>query len=357
MIDTNQRTGYAYVFTLPYWIFIEADETWVAHDVKYKNLRYRIYAPHRHSQMPFLNTPTILNINQVPGLSTDKHVEFEPSVIAVPTIGEPLKMQLFWPGGPHKVPPHLIPKDSVRIDIFALEGNEFHPNEADRFLKQTMEYVRWRTKQWWIGRSSTALFRLRAFPFPIHQNGALVKRQVRMLRPTTISTIYGNEVRLSKSTWEKCLISAVSGNEQIPIYDTLIAEAKYFAGSGDIRQSILEASSAVDICKEIAFRRLWLAKNPGKEFGKSRRDKTLRNWDCPRHLDNVFIRHFGRSYKREHPEEWFEINRLWEARNNIAHGGPTECATPPVTIDWKACRRFVEASMHCLSWLISLPAK
>jgi hypothetical protein len=134
----------------------------------------------------------------------------------------------------------------------------------------------------------------------------------------------------------------------------LLLEARFFIASGAIRQSTLEASSAVDICKEITFQRLWCENNPGKRYDEGRRGKLLRNWDYPRHLDIKFKNHFGKSYKKEHYQEWSTINNLYEARNNIAHGGPNQYGSPAVAVDEKVCRSFIMASEHCVRWLLNI---
>lgn len=348
------KVGYTYIYTLPYWIFTEDDDKWEVIGIDYNNYVYRVYRPYRHDKLPFLNTPTEIHTKQIPGFESAQNTTFDPSFYGLPTIGDPLKKQLIYPGHENKLDPKLLPKDSIRIDVLPKTGEMFQPVEADRFINNLMELVRWKTKQWWITRSSHGICRVGAFPFPIDRNSVPVKDKVRPFKPFTAIPLYGDEANLSDSIWKECLASACLDNEQVPVYEMLLLEARYFLASGDIRQATLEASSAVDICKEIIFQRLWCANNPGKSYGDSKRNKLLRNWDYPRHLDVKFSNHFRRSYRQENPQEWSEINYLYEARNNIAHGGPNQYGQPPVVVNEKVCRGFVMASTHCMGWLLEL---
>jgi len=133
----------------------------------------------------------------------------------------------------------------------------FQPVEADRYISKLMKLVRWKTNQWWITRSSQGICRVGAFPFPIDKHGAPVRDEVRPLKPFTAIPLYGDEVNVSNSIWNDCLAGACLDIEQVPVYEMLLLEARYFLASDNIRQSTLETSSAVDICKEIVFKKLW----------------------------------------------------------------------------------------------------
>ena len=346
--------GYAYVYTVPYWIFTEDTEKWNGIKVDDKNYLYLVYPPHRHSPYPFLNTPTKMNLEQIPGLRILGNITAEPFNILLPVMGKPLKRNIIWPGGIDKLDPCSIPKDSVRIDMLSKSGYTFEPKDANRFLNNLMQLVRWKTKQWWITRSSYALSKSGAFPIAIDTHHLPVKETIRPLPVITTSGLFGDELNLTEALWEECISHTCLDQEPIPVYELLLLEARYFVGVNEIRQSILEASSAVDFCREITFERLWCAKYPGKIFDDKRRNDLLRNWDYPRHLDVLFNKHFGRSYKLERPQHWSYINCLSKSRNNVAHGKPSEYGDPPVTVDNKLCRQFITASEDCVKWLMSI---
>jgi hypothetical protein len=195
------KSGYAYIYTLPFWIFTEDNGQWLGYSVEYQNIIYRVYPPHRHGRSPFLNTPTVIHSSQIPGLTAADNITFDPSVITLPTIGQPLKVQLIWSSDASKLDSKLIPKDSIRIDILPKTGELFQSVEADRFLKHLMEQVRWKTKQWWITRSNQALSRKGAFPFPINQDSIPISEEIRPFSPITCYTIFGDEKNLNESIW------------------------------------------------------------------------------------------------------------------------------------------------------------
>ena len=348
------EAGYAYIYTLPYWIFTDDTELWRGNQVEYNDYIYAIYPPHRNSDYPFLNTPTKIHFEQIPGLKTNENITVEPFNILLPDMGDPQKRLIIWPGGIDKLDPIKIPKDSVRIDILPKSKNKFQPDEAKRFLNNLMQLVRWKTKQWWITRSSYALSSSGAFPIVINTQRLPIKTTIRLLPVISTCGLFGDEAILTESLWIECSTQACLDDVNVPVYDFLLLEAKYFLGVKDIRQTILEASSAVDICKEITFQRLWCAKHPGKLYDESKRFDLLRNMNYPKHLDFKFQNHFHRSYKQEHPHEWTEIKNLYDTRNNIAHGGHNEYGAPPVVVDYDVCRKFVLAADHCVSWLLNL---
>jgi hypothetical protein len=145
------EAGYAYIYTLPYWIFTEDDdEKWQGFNIDYKNYIYKIYPPHRQGRLPFLNTPTEIHTKQIPGLRSAENITLDPSFILVPIIGDPLTKAIIWPDGKNQSDLLSLPKDSIRIDILPKTEQAYQPDEANRFLKNLMELVRWKTKQWWI---------------------------------------------------------------------------------------------------------------------------------------------------------------------------------------------------------------
>ncbi len=159
-----------------------------------------------------------------------------------------------------------LPRDSIRLDVCSPIHND-RSGEIDdasaQFKKQFMELLRWRSKQWWITRSSYGLSNIEHFSFRVNSSGDVrpeispFSGEARMRIPS------GKEKLIDADIWN-IAINDLKAGTQVPVYELLLLEAHYFHATGDLRQAVLDADNACEQLKEIVFEKLWLGRNPGK---------------------------------------------------------------------------------------------
>jgi hypothetical protein len=363
MLETSE----AFVFTYPFWIYINHKDPPRPIHMNIDGRKVRFYPPFRNAPPTFVNQSRLEDPKKVPFLP-GKQPDYATFLIVPPPVfifkvkdtGEVNESELagFSEGpfqGPSPLPEDAFPKDGMRLDITATDHTTT-TGIAYEVSSRLMQLLRWRSGQWWISRSMAGITQIGPLQFSVNSDGGY-RRKPQLPTPIVAArTPSGHEQSVNHAIWTQSITDLVDGTE-VPVHELLMADARYFFSIGDLRQAVLEADGACEYLKEITFDKLWSARNPGRTYDKAKREDLLRNWDLPRHLDEKFQNHFRRSYKGEHPTEWNEINNLWSARNNVAHGAPTEFGDPPVKVDEAIMQRFMDAATHCTRWLMSLQVR
>ena len=245
-----------------------------------------------------------------------------------------------------------LPPDSLRVDAYGVSEDELLPR-ADEAIETLLRLLRWKSGQWWITRSHSALMQFGPLGFPVSPKGDAIMRATRHSAPTGVFPPFGHERLVSDSIWVEALAALEAGGV-VPVHQLLLSDAYFFTGIHEYREAVLAASAACDHIKEKVVGELWLRRNPGKVYDDDRRNDVLRNWDLPRHLDLKLQNHFGRSFRAENEPAWSAVNQLWEARNNVAHGAKNVFGDPPKKVDRPVMADFLHAAAECIAWLEGL---
>lgn len=357
-MGSGRMDGSAYLFSLPYWLFVDPAAPPAIVEVKVAADTFRLYPPFRDKPVHSLTAPHCVDPARIPfrpHRRPPQSFRVLPAPISLPKFaGADVK---FWwahiSGNFQELPPEEdLPKDFVRIDAYSSQSEGLGPRTIGLF-QALMEALRWRSGQWWITRSSQGLSRATHLLFPVTEGGNVAAARTHSSGEVGVFTLDGCERRVTDAIWREAIKDACGG-AYVPFYDLLVLDALYFQSIGDLRQAVLQADAACEHLKEIVFERLWTSRNPGKTYDSKRRRDLLRTWDLPRHLDVKFSKHFRRSYKQEHPTEYQLVNDLWEARNNVAHGGQNVFGQPPVQVQSEQVKQFIYAAKHCITWLLDL---
>jgi hypothetical protein len=354
--------GFAYLFPLPYWLFVDPADPPSIVEVKVDAFVFRLYPPFRDKSAQFLTLPNSVNPIRIPFRpyrAPSRPVEVLPAPISLPQFGGDSAGNMrvkFWRGGragSADLPPEEnLPKDFIRVDGYG-PAADMTADRAVEFFRSVMGLLRWRSGQWWITRSSQGLSSATYLSFAVSAAGSAVATRTRYSGVVKVHTLRGDEREVTEVMWRQAIQDAADG-VLVPFYELLLLDARYFHSIVDLRQAVLQADAACEHLKEVVFEKLWTKRNPGKIYDSERRSQLLRNWDLPRHLDTKFQNHFRRTYKGEHPVEWQVIHNLWEARNNVAHGGPNAFGQPLIEVESKHVTEFLGAAKHCITWLLSL---
>ena len=328
------KAGTSYLFTYPFWFFVDTASKPTVVEITIKNTLVRFYPPFRSApanfiSMPFIN-PHNIPINNKTRLRVDAKIK---DMAAIPLLreNEGITMRTTltreW-----KNPPAKFPMDSIRIDILGdIEGNE--PEELSVKL---INQLRWRSRQWWIGRSSDVSSGHIRNSFDISTEGEPISILDGIAKGRTVA---GFEIAIDDSVWQAS-INDIKDTVEAPLYDVLLLDSYYFAAAKDIRRSVLDLATACEVTKNITFERLNLQKD---------------GTDLLKHLSITLEKQINRSYEKEENANYSIIKDLWIARGNIAHGkieyrynGQT------VVIDDRRVIDFAKAAENCVRWLEAL---
>ena len=349
----TEVSGSAFLFTFPFWIYVDRDADLAPMVVRKEGAELRVYPPFRsapanHSTLPIpdlTQTPIPLGAVQVPPPS---HIE---PVTAIPTIpdaeGDQAGMVVAW-GAEWKNPPRYFPMDSLRIDLVSAQGNGF---PIGTLVDDLLRSIRFLSHQWWIGQASWPLSSsLLRYEIPIDTDGTLLFETVGLR--TAGRTFNGTERPVDAGIWSQAL-SDIERGIDIPAPALLLLDAQFHRAVGDYRRFVLDASTAAEVSKDEAYERLWPVFGDGSRF---KRGKMLHGYDLDLHVDEDLKRYAGRSYREEYPQYFRAVEDLWDARGNVAHGKipffRRDGATIPVDADHAS--RLSAAAAHLVDWLDQL---
>jgi hypothetical protein len=341
--------GRCYLFSFPFWIFVDTASEPSVEEISRDGLVLRIYPPFRSGPANFTSMPHLdpHQIPFLPGKKPCKPVDIPP-IAAIPQLAsgnqtEP-SLLLTW-GINWGKRPRIFPMDSLRLDVFGACEN------LEAVIEHLLQLLRWRSRQWWIGRSIATLGGgfLRG-ELPVLSDGSLAELQGH--GHTQGRTVNGDELPIDKHLWTSVIEDFRSGIEP-PIYDILLLDAQYFASTRESRLSVLDAASACEQARDTTIERLWPSHGGQRKF---HRDKVLKGDKLYNHLDRDLNNYIGRSYRSEHPSHFEKIKTLWIARHNVAHGGSGKYRQGgrTVQIDDKGALEFALAAEDCVRWLESL---
>jgi hypothetical protein len=159
------------------------------------------------------------------------------------------------------------------------------------------------------------------------------------------------ELPLTHDLWARALALTESATDP-PLPKQLLLDARYFVACSDRRRFVLDAAAACEVAKEMAVERVWQTKNKGPY----RRSKVLSRYDLPKHVDESLRVICGRSLLDEQPNVFADIERLWDARGNVAHGEGAYYRTTGVRveIDDPKALEILASAEACVRWLDSL---
>ena len=354
--------GICYLFPLHSWVFLDAKDPPRITELVHEYTKIRVYPPFAsRSPEALVDRVESDKVPFRPNRDPSAGFRVMPAPLALPqfssAVGAPASIKLFGLGPDGRMSPgptpEEMPSDFIRMDVYA-ESEDDGLRHSVVLLERLNELIRWRTRQWWVTRSSDGLSGATLTSFPVTEAGSISARSRNLSAGVRSYTMNGDEKPLSNGDWQQVLRDIDEGTYP-PIGHVLLFDARYFHSIGDLRQAVIQADAACEIVKEQTFETLWTQRNPGKLYDPERRNDLLRNWDLPRHIDAKFANHFGRSYRQEHPAQWTIIDQLWQARNNVAHGAENTFGDPPESVTPTHVRDFLAAADHCISWLESLP--
>lgn len=331
------KSGVSHLFTYPYWIFVDTTISLPITEISLEDNLVRIYPPFRSGKanflpMPFINPRNIPSIHPITVLidPRTKDLAVIPRFDRQPDGTFSLT---FYSSNDWGTPPIKFPMDSIRVDVLGDKEDSYLVYDVvEKLLKQ----LRWRSNQWWIGRSSDVLSGHKRNSFDISEKGEPLSVLQGIVRARTLSDF---EKAIDVPIWQSAIADIQNANEA-PLYDVLLLDARYFAAANDIRRSLLDSATACELAKNMTFERLNLPKD---------------GTDLIKHISEKLEEKINRSYKTEEPDNFKIIKDLWVARGNIAHGKiEYRYEGQPVVIDKERCFKFAEAAENCVRWLEKL---
>ncbi len=334
MAPQASRISSSFLFSYPFWIYVDTSSPLPIIEIELEGHFLRIYPPFRSAPANFISMPFI-NLQNVPAVSKAE-IQFDPNIkdlAAIPLLAQadgdtPLLITALteWVD-----PPIKFPMDSLRVDII---GDR--EDMAEVISAELMQQLRWKSCQWWIGRASDVSSGHIRNEFKVSREG----KQLGVLEPIARGrTVTKDEVAIDVPIWQSAIANIRDGVE-VPLYDLLLLDARYFSAANDIRRSVLDSATACELAKNMTFERLNLTKN---------------GTDLLKHLGDVLDGHINRSYERESAANYATIKDLWIARGNIAHGKiEYRYSGITVRIDTNRASEFVQAAEDCVRWLNKL---
>jgi hypothetical protein len=239
------------------------------------------------------------------------------------------------------------PMDSLRVDV---DGNSDDQNLVASVATRLFRLIRSLTNQWWITRSADAMLGngLIRHSLAVDSLGLVIELPVSEASRAALS---GDERPLDLATWNNALDALAAGlDADEPL--ALLHDARYFAHLEDVKPALFNCALACEISKNRAAEGIW---KRSKE-GRFRIGKVFSGYDLPQHLSAQLDAFAARSLEREHLATFQEIERLWDARGRIAHGGPAAFLHEGQLISVNGARvlQFERAAFHCIAWIQSL---
>lgn len=346
-MPTSSSIGKAYFFTFPFWIFIDRNNTLTVQEIQLENLPLRIHPPFRSAPANYIPMPRV-NPHSIPssGKQNNYPQAFDMSISAVPLLGGALSEGRAFK---YFQTPHFdkelsaFPMDSMRIDVLSINYDE---NVIREIFSEFLNYLRFRTRQWWIGRSMDFIIGFIRNAAPFTESDILIEPSECLLR---VSTINGDELPVNGDLWSSVIKDMVNKTE-VPAFHYMILDAYYYAYTGDIKGAIINAATACEQAKDLTFERLWKKLKGNDSF---KRGKVLSGYDLPDHISHDLEAFGSYSYSKLFPDEFNQIEDLWNARGNIAHGGPNMFWRDRKKnyIDRQLGIQLVKASDRCIKWL------
>ena len=241
---------------------------------------------------------------------------------------------------------NFFPMDSIRIDVLSIDDKE---NAIRTTCREFLDYLRIRTKQWWVGRSMDFIMGFLRNVVPLSDSGILMEPSQSLLQ---VRTINGDEQALNNDMWLMA-VKDMENKSEIPANDYLLLDAYYYAYVNDIRSAVIHAASACEQAKDLAFEHLWKRSGMTDTF---KRGKVLSGYDLPDHISQDLESFAGFSYLKLFPDEFRQIEDSWNARGSIAHGGPNVFwrDRKQMQINQDLGIQLVKVADHCIQWLKSL---
>ncbi len=353
--NMNQRevtTGTSFLFSFPFWIFVNRDSSLSIQKFHFSGANIRIYPPFRSGQANFIPMPYI-DPHAIP-FRAGEEIEFAPDfrILSVTTIpgldseGRPTAFAVWesdW-----QCPPRAFPMDSLRLDVYA-GSNAARVSMEVR--NQLMSLLRWRSRQWWINRSVDALLGQLRNTFPVTPRGRPLDQPE---GESQFRTFHGDEQIIDEHLWLQ-VINDIRNGIQVPAEEMLLLDAKFYMNSGDVRRAVLDAAGACEIAKDEAFERLWPKYGTGKQYRRGRVTQA-KGYDLDRHISSGMKEYAGRSYADEQPTMFKAIEDLWNARGNIAHGHENVFYRngKRYVVNQEVALKFAIAVEDCVHWLQAL---
>jgi hypothetical protein len=339
--------GMAWLLSFPFYIIVDTNDAPTVTEANLDGARVRFYPPFRSGPADFTSGPSI-DPAAIPFVGSRPLIEpgFKVKNMAVYPILDPTAATqsacMAW-GPKWENPPRTFPMDSLRIDTFASPETQ-EPNETLIALK-LLQHLRIRSSQWWITHSSDALQSYGRNFFKASDDG----RTLGGINPiTNFRTVQGFEVAITNSIWKESINDTASSNFPSTA-DTSLLDSYWYFAKEDFRRLVIEAASACEIEKDIAIERAW-KKARAEPY---RRGKALNGYDLPVHISQSLKELSGRSYAEEFRDKFGNIEDLWDARGNVAHGKPASFRRDGKTrnIDAETASAFLGAAQHCVRWL------
>jgi hypothetical protein len=162
---------------------------------------------------------------------------------------------------------------------------------------------------------------------------------------------YGFERPITHDMWQTVLELWRAGSTP-PETALILLDAYYYAATGEIRRSVIDAATACEQAKDDLFERKWRE----RKSARFKRGRVLTGYDLPHHVSKDIQKMTGRSYAIDHPQQFAAIESLWDASGNIAHGGALtyRSGETSVEVTREEATRFGDAARHCVAWLEAL---
>ena len=183
-----------------------------------------------------------------------------------------------------------------------------------------LRIIRYRTRQWWVGRDDGPRRGPITGYYPIAENRTIRGEPViAMEMPQSFEV----PKALDTQIWLSLMEDIETGYDP-PLYDDRLLDAYYFTALRDTEAAALAAAQVLEIARTHHLTRLANAKDGDSwdltDYLTRRRDLGRKQWNLAAHLDDVADDLVGSSFRRDHPAEWEVVANVWKTRGQVAHG-------------------------------------
>lgn len=314
-------------------IVVDEERKFEQQNIRWSNCNIVIEPPQRVSAPTWRPIPQLTSdiLKRIIPQAPDDIPSLE--ISALPTIKDgKTGVALCW-GNDAEPPQSYV--DTILVHVY---GGADRDQVADQFVSRMLVWLRLKSRQWWIGKSSEPLtgnkhlaIELRAFN-QAHGYPIMLAKQVTPSQDT---------LAVSPCIWNAAIMLA-SGTESPDVGELLCSEAQYNYHSGNLVMCFISVCSSFEMMRD--------------EVTKRRKCPGLKGTDLLVHLSRTFEGFIARNLEKERPSDFEFLKSCWIARGHLAHGNAIVWRHNGVRSDFSKVKAewFFDKVKAIHAWLRSL---
>lgn len=198
--------------------------------------------------------------------------------------------------------------DGLRFDFWGSDS----VNKLSPFVLSAMRWLRWDSLQPWISDVDRYHGSTMKRSFPIDDNGAAVHEV------SALDKLRGPPrfCCVTTAMWKSAFDRAAEG--ELSVFYNLFFDGVNAAAADDYQRAVMNLAMAIEGARDYFFSKIHPVRvRSGRE---ARLKPPFNDTDLLRHLTSDARKLFGRDMSTERPDDWLNIQNLYQARGEVAHG-------------------------------------